>query len=248
MTATGADAAHGDFVPLADARPDDVVWPAMSWPPPSHTVLAGQVVEVAPVDLGRDVDALFHALRDERVWEHLPFRPADPDSYAEFLRGRMTSGLFPWIIRLCVPYAGLPAGTVVGTSSYLEIVVGDARLEIGFTAYRPDMWATAVNPDTKLLLLGYAFDELHVGRVQLKTDVRNTRSQRAIARLGARYEGTLGRYQRRADGSVRDTVLFSVLAEDWPRVRSGLEARLAGLAEASSAGPTVPIPASRVEE
>jgi N-acetyltransferase len=115
----------------------------------------------------------------------------------------------------------------VGTSSYLEVVVGDARLEIGSTAYRPDVWATAVNPDTKLLLLGYAFDELNAGRVQLKTDVRNTRSQRAIARLGARYEGTLRRYQRRADGTVRDTVLFSVLAEDWPRVKQGLLTRLA---------------------
>jgi RimJ/RimL family protein N-acetyltransferase len=74
-----------------------------------------------------------------------------------------------------------------------------------------------------------AFDELHAGRVQLKTDVRNTRSQRAIARLGARYEGTLGRYQRRADGTVRDTALFAVLAEDWPRVRDGLRDRLFGL-------------------
>jgi RimJ/RimL family protein N-acetyltransferase len=112
-------------------------------------------------------------------------------------------------------------------SSYLEVSVHDARLEIGATAYRPSVWASAVNPDTKLLLLGYAFDDLHVGRVQLKTDVRNTRSQRAIARLGARCEGTLGRFQRRADGTVRDTVLFSILAEDWPRVRDGLQSRLA---------------------
>jgi len=81
-------------------------------------------------------------------------------------------------------------------------------------------------PDTALLLLGYAFDELGAGRVQLKTDVRNVRAQRAIARLGARYEGTLGRYQRRADGTVRDTVLFAVLAEDWPAVAAGLRAGL----------------------
>lgn len=71
----------------------------------------------------------------------------------------------------------------------------------------------AVNPDTKLLLLGLAFDTLGAGRVQLKTNVRNVRSQRAIDRLGARYEGTLRRYQRRADGTVRDTALFSIVAE-----------------------------------
>ena len=84
-------------------------------------------------------------------------------------------------------------------------------------------------PTPRLLLLGYAFDELGAGRVQFKTDVRNTRSQRAIARLGARYEGTLRRHQRRADGTVRDTVVFSVLAEEWPEVRQGLLARLAGV-------------------
>jgi RimJ/RimL family protein N-acetyltransferase len=102
----------------------------------------------------------------------------------------------------------------------------DARLEIGFTMYSPAVWGTVVNPQTKLLLLGHAFDDLGAGRVQLKTDIRNVRSQQAIARLGATYEGVLRRYQRRADGTVRDTVLFSIIAEEWPSVRSRLEARL----------------------
>jgi len=75
---------------------------------------------------------------------------------------------------------------------------------------------------------------LGAGRVQLKTDVRNTRSQQAIARLGARYEGTLRRYQRRADGSVRDTVLFSVVTEDWPTVRAALEHRLTAAPRAAA--------------
>jgi RimJ/RimL family protein N-acetyltransferase len=84
-----------------------------------------------------------------------------------------------------------------------------------------------VNPESKLLLLEYAFGVLGAGRVQLKTDVRNERSQRAIERLGATYEGILRRYQRRADGTVRDTVMFSITAEDWPRVSSALRARVA---------------------
>src|SRR3954466_8417054 len=117
-------------------------------------------------------------------------------------------------------------GAVVGMSSYLEVSVPDARLEIGATAYAPAVWASAVNPETKLLLLTHAFGALGAGRVQLKTDVRNVRSQQAIARLGARYEGTLRRYQRRGDGTVRDTVLFSVLAEEWPAVHERLLARL----------------------
>lgn len=227
MTMTGSGARPDDFVLVADTRPTDVVWPAMTWPPPRHTLLQGHVVEASPARLEEDGEELFRALDDEAVWEHLPFRPPDPEALIDVLEGRLTSGMFTWVIRLRVPYAGLPAGSMVGMSSYLDVSSHDARLEIGATAYRPSVWATAVNPDTKLLLLGYAFDELHVGRVQLKTDVRNTRSQRAIARLGAHYEGTLGRYQRRSDGTVRDTVLFSILAEDWPRLRDGLQARLA---------------------
>ena len=83
-----------------------------------------------------------------------------------------------------------------------------------------------VNPECKLLLMEWAFEN-GFGRVQLKTDIRNARSQQAIARLGATFEGVLRRYQRRQDGSVRDTVLFSVTAEQWPAVRAGLAARLA---------------------
>ena len=98
-------------------------------------------------------------------------------------------------------YAGLAAGTVVGTSTYLDVSVCDARLEIGSTAYAPGLWGTAMNPDTKLALLTHAFEVLGAGRVQLKTDVRNTRSQQAIARLGARYEGTLRRTSAEPTGA-----------------------------------------------
>jgi RimJ/RimL family protein N-acetyltransferase len=130
------------------------------------------------------------------------------------------------VVRLTIDDGELKAGAVVGTSSYLEVSPRDARLEIGFTAYTPAAWAGVVNPETKLLLLGYAFETLNAGRVQLKTDVRNARSQQAIARLGAQYEGILRRYQRRADDTVRDTVLFSMLADEWPAARDGLVARL----------------------
>jgi len=165
------------------------------------------------------------------VWQHLAGRPRRPQAVAERLEQRRAAGAFPWIVRLRTAYAGLPAGTAVGTSTYLDVSVNDARLEIGGTAYAPGVWGTAVNPDAKLALLTHAFEVLGAGRVQLKTDVRNTRSQQAIARLGARYEGTLRRYQRRADGSVRDTVLFSIVTEDWPAVRAALEHRLTAALE-----------------
>lgn len=217
-----------EFVPVTDARPDDVVWPEMPWPPPPDVVLRGNVVELTPVVPERDAAALFSALDADAVWEHVVGRPKDPASYADDLIRKRASGRFPWLVRLRVPVRGFPAGAVVGTSSYLDVAPGDARLEIGATTYAPAVWGSAVNPDAKLQLLSYAFDELSVGRVQIKTDVRNVRSQRAIARLGARYEGTLRRYQRRWDGTVRDTVLFSITAEEWADVRRGLEVRTRG--------------------
>ncbi len=214
-------------IPVPDSRPEDTRWPKMAWPPAPGTVLRGDVVEVVPVDpSGTEVAELFSALDHDVVWRHLTGRPVDPQGLARTVMARADAGWLPWLIRLRGSLGDLPRGAVVGTSSFLEVAVEDARLEIGFTAYTPSVWATAVNPETKLLLMEYAFTTLHAGRVQLKTDVRNHRSQKAIDRLGARYEGTLRRYQRRADGTVRDTALFSVVAEEWPDVRAGLLARL----------------------
>ncbi len=216
------------FPPIADARPGDTPWPAMAWPPSPETVLAGEVVQLCPVVPDRDAAELFAALDHDEVWRHVAGRPRDPDDLAALLAAGIDAGRLPWLVRLVRGWGGLAGGAVVGMSSYLDVSVHDARLEIGFTSYTPAVWGGAVNPETKLLLLGHAFDTLGAGRVQLKTDVRNVRSQQAIARLGASYEGTLRRYQRRADGTVRDTVLFSILAEEWPAVRTGLRDRLYG--------------------
>lgn len=214
------------FEAVRDARPEDPSWPEMVWPVAPGTRLAGDLVELSVVDPSREGEQLFAALDDDRVWTHMTNRPRTPEEYADQLVRSLHLGRVPWVVRLRKPLRGKPADSVVGTSSYLEVSVSDARLEVGATAYAPMLWASAVNPESKLLLLGHAFEVLRVGRVQLKTDVRNIRSQVAIARLGATNEGTLRRYQRRADGSVRDTVMFSITAEEWPRVREGLRRRL----------------------
>jgi len=198
----------------------------MPWPPPKDVVLRGRCVALTLADPRDDAAGLFAALDHDAVWQHVAGRPSDVAGYTELVEQGLDAGRWPWVVRLTTDQAGLSAGTVVGTSSYLEIAPRDARLEIGFTAYTPAVWAGVVNPETKLLLLGYAFETLNAGRVQLKTDVRNVRSQQAIARLGAQYEGTLRRYQRRADDTVRDTVLFSMLADEWPAARAALNVRL----------------------
>jgi RimJ/RimL family protein N-acetyltransferase len=198
----------------------------MQWPPPSELVLSGQSVTLRPAVADRDGPELFAALDDDRVWRHLSGRPSDAAGWASILREREGRGWLSWIVQLRVDQFGFAAGTAIGTSSYLEVGPGDARLEIGATAYSPATWGSRVNPETKLLRMRYAFDVLGAGRIQLKTDIRNERSAQAIARLGATFEGTLRRYQRRSDDSVRDTLLFSVIAEQWPQVRAGLDERI----------------------
>jgi len=222
------------FEPISDARPDDTIWPAANWPIASGVVLRGETVELTCSTL-EDAPELFSTLVDDRAWQHLPTwqylpsRPEDVDAFRSIIQQRIEDANWHcWTVRLISPVAGLAAGSVVGTSSFVDTQVTSARAEIGATQYSPHVWGTRVNPECKLALLSYAFDELHMGRVQLKTDVRNVRSQQAIARLGARYEGVLRRYQRRADGTVRDTVLFSIIAEEWPDVRARLENRLVG--------------------
>ena len=118
------------------------------------------------------------------------------------------------------------ARSIVGTTSFLDVSVPDARVEIGSTMYARHEWGSDLNPVCKLLLMSHAFDVLGMGRVQLKTDVRNMRSRAAIEKIGATREGVLRRYQRRADATVRDTVMYSVVAEEWPVVRDKLSARL----------------------
>ncbi len=214
------------FEPREDPRPDDDHWPVAPWPPEPNVRLVGTWVELTPTTQ-HDAHGLRTALDHDHVWQHLAGGPLPDDSTARhWIAGVHDRGWFPWTVRLLRDIGDRRAGAVVGWSSYLEIAPNDARLEIGNTAYDPGVWGTAVNPECKLLLLTHAFEHLNMGRVQLKTDIRNTRSQQAIHRLGATYEGVLRRYQRRSDGTVRDTVLFSITAEEWPVVRQRLSDRL----------------------
>ncbi|MFC4425844.1 GNAT family N-acetyltransferase [Deinococcus navajonensis] len=116
-------------------------------------------------------------------------------------------------------------GRVVGRISYSEVRDADGWVEIG-TMLLPAAQGTGVNPEAKHLLMTRAFQVLGAGRVQFKVDARNERSLRAMARLGAVREGTLRQYQRRPDGETRDSVMFSVLRQEWPAVEAGLQHRI----------------------
>ncbi len=126
-------------------------------------------------------------------------------------------------------WAVVVGSDVAGRISYSEVRPQDAWLEIG-TMLTPPFQGTGVNPEAKLLLMTRAFEVLGANRVQFKVDARNARSQRAMEKLGAVREGVLRQYQRRPDGFARDSVMYSVLRDEWPQVRAGLQERLDALA------------------
>jgi RimJ/RimL family protein N-acetyltransferase len=198
---------------------------------PDGRSLVGRAVRL---DVASDYDAtdLFHALDDDRVYAYGYNGGAQPRSagaWRQLMERAAIDGRVMYTVRLL---EGEPRsrGRIVGTTSLGELDLGNERVHLGWTAYSPDVWGSAVNPECKLLLLWHAFSHCHLGRVKIQTDNRNERSQAAIAKLGAMREGVLRRHLRRADGSFRDTVVFSVIVDDWPRVKRGLEARLAELA------------------
>ena len=115
--------------------------------------------------------------------------------------------------------------TIIGTSTILDLNPAAESAHVGYTAYAPQVWATSVNPACKLLLLGHLFDHGY-GRVKLQADVLNARSRAGIEKLGAQFEGLARRDAQRADGSWRDAAVYSILVDEWPAVRAGLERRL----------------------
>ncbi len=202
--------------------------------PPRAVELANSVVRLRPAALG-DEAGLFAAIGDERVWAAgygggPAGRPTDVAAMRSWLESAVAAGLRAerqaYVVRLAADSPLGAAGTVVGTSSLGEWDLVNERVHLGWTAYGPPWWGTAVNPACKLALLGHAFDDCGFGRVKIQTDLINERSQAGIAKLGATREGVLRRHLRRADGTWRDTVVFSVLRDEWPQVRAGLEARL----------------------
>ena len=144
--------------------------------------------------------------------------------FVDFARGYFAWGRSNvYAVRIA---SGPDASALVGTSTLGDFDEANEHAHIGWTAYSPEVWATAVNPEAKLLMLGEAFEH-GFGRVKLQADSLNDRSRAAIAKLGARFEGIVRRDRPRADGSWRDTAVYSILIDEWPDVRAGLQARLA---------------------
>lgn len=185
-------------------------------------VLAGHGVRLVPV-APEHAPALF-ALIDPGIWAGMVTPPpASAEVVARSVEAaRQAPGRYA--------FAVLDEATdeVRGQTSFYDVVPEQERCEIGHTFYGRAWWGGRTNPACKLLLLAHAFDVWGMHRVALRADARNTRSTGAITRLGAVPEGVLRGHRVAADGSRGDTAYFSILADEWPTVRAGLEARLAG--------------------
>lgn len=120
-------------------------------------------------------------------------------------------------------------GRAIGSTRYMEVQAAHRGVEIGWTWYGVDSWGTVVNPEAKFLLLQHAFEDWGASRVQLKTDRLNERSQAAIRKLGAVTEGILRNHRVRRDGSLRDSVIFSIVDREWPAVKADLLRRIKAL-------------------
>ena len=185
--------------------------------------LEGYGVRLEPLSAEHE-KGLIEAAKDGRLWElfftSVPETEKTKKYIEDALKGQERGDMLPWAVR------DLKSGDIVGSTRYHDIVPAADRVEIGWTWYAQRCQRSHVNTACKLLLFAYGFDTLKCKVVGLRTDNFNFRSQRAIEALGAKKDGVIRHHWPRRDGSVRDTVMYSVLRDEWPGVRKHLELRL----------------------
>ena len=190
---------------------------------PKPVTLEGHGVRLEP--LAKEHRAgLDQAAADGELW-NLFFTsvpaPGETDKYIDTaLEGQKAGHMLPWVVR------DAKSGEVLGSTRYHDILPSSDRVEIGFTWYAARCQRTHVNTACKLLLLAHGFDKVGCKVIGLRTDNFNFRSQRAIEALGAKKDGVIRHHWPRRDGSIRDTVMYSILAAEWPGVKAHLEYRL----------------------
>jgi N-acetyltransferase len=185
-------------------------------------------VRLEPLALGH-VDGLRRAAADGELWKIRVTSVPDPEDTRGYVE-RALQGSHDGH-RLAFAVIDASSGEVIGSSSYHDIVPAVERLEIGYTWYASSRQRTHVNAATKMLLMTHAFETLGAQLVGWRTDNFNFASQRAIERLGARKDGVLRHHALRRDGTIRDTVMYSMSAGEWPEAKAELQARLARSAD-----------------
>jgi RimJ/RimL family protein N-acetyltransferase len=190
---------------------------------PRPNTLEGHGVRLEPL-VASHLEAIEAAAADGKLWELWFTTVPEPGKTRVWLEtalaGQEAKHMLPWAVR------DLKSGAIVGSTRYHDIVLPADRVEIGYTWYAKRAQRSHVNTACKLLLLEYAFDKVGCKVVGLRTDNFNFTSQRAIEALGAKKDGVIRHHWPRRDGTIRDTVMYSILVAEWPDVRRHLEGRL----------------------
>lgn len=185
-------------------------------------VLEGTYVRLEPLRI-ENAEVLRKAAQDSD-WSWMSIDGTTEPNTHRWIRDALAAqerGLeYPFIVYLKAD------GRAVGSTRYMDVRAANKGVEIGWTWYSSSVWATAVNPECKFLLMRHAFEDWGAIRIQLKTDNNNLHSQRAIVKLGARFEGRLRNHRIRKDGSRGDSMLYAITVEEWPIVKVALEARI----------------------
>jgi len=186
--------------------------------------LTGRHAALEPLTYAHQ-DALAAAVRDGELWKLWYTSVPSPEGMRAEIERRLglqqAGSMLPFAVR------SLASGKIVGMTTYMNIDANHRRVEIGSTWYARSAQRTPLNTECKLMLLTHAFESLDCIAVEFRTAFFNYPSRRAIERLGAKQDGILRNHQRYADGSLRDTVVFSIVAHEWPAVKRHLEFKLA---------------------
>jgi RimJ/RimL family protein N-acetyltransferase len=183
----------------------------------------GRVVSVEPLAPTHE-EALYEAARPEEIWEWWPFNPArDREAFHAWMTAALGAVEAGQEMRFAILDA---AGTPIGSTGFCALRPDQRAVEIGWTWLTPAAWSSGANAETKLLLLGHAFETLGCRRVEFHTDERNARSRAALAALPAQLDGVLRDWKLLPDGRWRSNAVYSVLAAEWPEVREALAARV----------------------
>ena len=190
---------------------------------PKPIALEGHGIRLEPLTREHE-KGLIEAAKDGKLWELFFTSVPEPENTRKYLddalKGQERGDMLPWVVR------DLKTNTIVGSTRYHDIIPAADRVEIGYTWYAQRCQRTHVNTTCKLLLFEYGFEKLNCKVIGLRTDNFNFRSQRAIEALGAKKDGVIRHHAPRRDGTIRDTVLYSVLATEWPDVKRHLQTRL----------------------
>lgn len=187
-----------------------------------NDILTGNHIQLEPIS-SKHREGLRNAASHEQIWQYMPHKAINKlfDPWFDDCLNKMNSGeQITYVVR------HNKCQTILGATAYYNIQLDNKCLALGYSWSSPDVWGSLVNPESKLLMLNQAFESWSINRIEMGTDSRNKHSYNAIKKLGAKEEGVLRQHMILHDGAITDTIVFSILASEWPDIKIQLIQRL----------------------